>query len=101
MTADDILSILRRHEAELRQRGVRTAALFGSTARGEAGSASDLDIFVRFEPGAPITLWDYVSLKRRIGGMFAGVVSAIDVIDLDGMKPRARAAAERDARHAF
>lgn len=33
----------------LRQHGVIHAALFGSTARGEAGEDSDLDILVEFK----------------------------------------------------
>ncbi len=36
MTREDVLQVLRDHEAELREQGVIHAALFGSLARGEA-----------------------------------------------------------------
>lgn len=38
---------LRAHEDELRALGVRGVSVFGSIARGDAGTASDIDIAVR------------------------------------------------------
>jgi hypothetical protein len=35
----------------LRKHGVRSASLFGSYARGEAGPNSDLDLLVTYSPG--------------------------------------------------
>ena len=46
----DLIAVLRSHEAELRARGVETITLFGSRARGEASSSSDIDL--AFRPGA-------------------------------------------------
>ena len=37
-----VLAILRRHEPDLRARGITRLRLFGSTARGEAGPGSDI-----------------------------------------------------------
>ena len=39
---DQVIATLRAHERELRQRGVRHAALFGSVARKQARPASDI-----------------------------------------------------------
>ncbi|MEX0775923.1 MAG: nucleotidyltransferase family protein [Phycisphaeraceae bacterium] len=43
---DEVLSALRVHVDELRALGVRHISLFGSTARGEAGPTSDVDLLV-------------------------------------------------------
>jgi predicted nucleotidyltransferase len=97
MTREDVLQVLRDHEGELREQGVIHAALFGSLARGEAGLGSDIDVAIRFDPDAPITLWGYSGLKRRVSAMLKGFSRKVDVIDLDGMSPYVRPSAERDA----
>ena len=45
MTRKEAIGRLLEHEAELKRLGVRTLYLFGSTARGEAGESSDVDLF--------------------------------------------------------
>jgi predicted nucleotidyltransferase len=101
MTRDEVISALKAHEPELRLRGVSRAGVFGSLARDEAGPTSDIDVLIRFEPEAPITLWDYASLKRRVARILGVRRGAIDVIDLDAMNSRVRPSAERDAIYAF
>ena len=54
------MAILRKSERALRERGVLHAALFGSMARGENHSGSDVDIMVEIDPDARITVFDYV-----------------------------------------
>jgi len=76
MTREDVLQVLRDHEAELRERGVIPAALFGSLARGEAGPKSDIDVAIRFAPDASITLWSYAGLKRRVSSLLLTVIPA-------------------------
>lgn len=50
LTRDEALRILREHKAELTERfGVQRVALFGSTARDEAGPDSDVDILVAYD----------------------------------------------------
>jgi predicted nucleotidyltransferase len=99
MTREDVIAVLKAHEAELRRQGVIHAALFGSLARGEARPDSDIDVLVRFDPDAPVTLWTYAGLKRYISELFGS--AGVDVVDLDGMKRHARPSAERDALYAF
>jgi predicted nucleotidyltransferase len=50
MDRDAIIAKLNEHRAELRQLGVVSASLFGSTARGNATAASDIDIAVKLDP---------------------------------------------------
>ncbi|HEY1430323.1 MAG TPA: nucleotidyltransferase domain-containing protein [Stellaceae bacterium] len=56
------LARLRAHQAELRRRGVRHAALFGSIARGEGARTSDIDILIELDPEAPVGLFEYVGI---------------------------------------
>ena len=52
------LEQLRRHRDEIltvaRRRGITTVRVFGSVARGEARSGSDVDLIVEVEPGRSI-----------------------------------------------
>jgi len=48
MTTSDILAVLRDYKVEAAERyGLQTIGVFGSVARGENGSRSDVDIVVR------------------------------------------------------
>ncbi len=61
-----VLRVLRRHEAALRALGVTRLRLFGSTARGEAGPASDVDLIAEIDPEADFSLIDHVGLEYRL-----------------------------------
>jgi len=64
MDRDRALMILSDHMAELRDKhGVKSVAIFGSTARNEARDDSDVDILVEFEPGASIGLFEFVRVQ--------------------------------------
>lgn len=98
MKRDDILATLRAHEANLRQRGVQHAALFGSVARGEATAASDIDIMVELDPSAPVGLFAYAALKRYIAELFPG---RADVVNREALKPALRRPTATDTVYAF
>lgn len=94
----EALSILRRHEGDLRARGVRRAALFGSQARGDSRPGSDIDVMIEIEPDARLTVFDYADLKEYIAGLFEG---RVDVVSREALKPHLRPAAAADAIYAF
>jgi predicted nucleotidyltransferase len=98
MNTQDILDRLRENEQALRARGVTHAALFGSRARGDDRPGSDTDIMIEVDPEAHITVFDYVSLKEYISGLFDGPV---DVVSREGLKPYIRPAVTADAVCAF
>ena len=98
MTGRDIIARLRENEAALRARGVRHAAVFGSRARGDNGSDSDIDIMIEIDPEAPVGVYEYVGIKEYIASLFDG---RVDVVDREGLKPYVRPAATADAIYAF
>jgi uncharacterized protein len=89
---------LRAHQAELRRRGVRHAALFGSVARGEGKRTSDIDILVELDPPAPVGLFDYVGIMQYLADLFP---IRVDVANRSSLKPLVRPTIERDAIYAF
>lgn len=98
MTRDAVIAILRAHEAPLRRQGVQRAALFGSTARGEATSDSDLDILVEIAPSDHVDLYDYVGITQYIADLFT---VRVDVADHAMLIEPVRQTAEQDAVYAF
>jgi uncharacterized protein len=98
MNRSEALETLRRSELALRGRGVKHAALFGSVARGENRSGSDIDIMIEIDPEARVTVFDYVSIKEYIAQLFDGPV---DVVNREGLKPYVRPAATADMIYAF
>ncbi len=60
------LQALRAREDELRAKGVTGLALFGSTARSEAGSASDVDLVLELDESSVLGLLDLVDLKEAL-----------------------------------
>src|SRR5277367_2271766 len=98
MNSEHVIAMLRTHAPELRHRGVRHAALFGSLARGEAKPASDIDILIELEPEARIGLFGYVAITQYLADLFPVLV---DVANRSTLKPQIRPSAERDAMHDF
>ncbi len=87
MSRDEILEILRGSREELRREfGVESIALFGSAARGDAGSLSDVDILVDV-PG-PISLFRLVALRLRLEELLG--VPKVDVVLRDSILPALR-----------
>jgi predicted nucleotidyltransferase len=98
MNSSEALETLRRSESNLRARGVRRVAVFGSVARGDSHPGSDVDIMVEIDPEAHLTVFEYAGLKDYIASLFDGPV---DVVNRDGLKPYVRPAATADAIYAF
>jgi uncharacterized protein len=98
MNSSEAIETLKRSERSLRQRGVMHAALFGSRARGDNRSDSDIDFMVEIDPEIRMTVFDYVALKEYIADLFDG---RVDVVNRDALKPYVRPSATADAIYAF
>lgn len=82
---DEILRLAREH-------GARKLRLFGSVARGDDRSDSDLDLLVEMEPGR--SLVDHVALKQDLEGLLG---RDVDVVTEQSLHPRLRDRVLREA----
>lgn len=84
--------------AEIRARGAKSLFLYGSTSRDAATAASDLDLFIDYDPDSHFNAFDLIDIKsmieRRLG-------SPVDLTTRDGLHPKLREKIERDAIQVF
>ena len=92
------LAVLRSHADELRRRGVRRAAVFGSVARGQATAASDIDVLVELDDAARLDLLDYIAIRERLAELLG---EPIDVVNRRTLKPLLRDRILHEAVYAF
>ena len=94
MRRDDAIRLLKQAEPELRARGVRSLALFGSTARGEARPDSDVDVLVELEPERRLSLIDLSGMRLLMEDRLG---QRTDMAIRDSLRPSYRAGIEADA----
>jgi predicted nucleotidyltransferase len=85
MATETPLEILRHHQKELHEAGVKSLKFFGSVVRGEARADSDIDILVEFS--RPIGLLAFVRLKNRLSELLG---RPVDLVTPDALKPPLR-----------
>lgn len=68
--------------ADLATLGVKSLSIFGSTVRGDATDASDLDFLVEFE--GPASFAGYMALKELLEDIFG---RQIDLVTHKALKP--------------
>ncbi|PZC52132.1 MULTISPECIES: nucleotidyltransferase family protein [unclassified Mesotoga] len=82
---DQILSVLKDKMSYFRSRyQIESLRVFGSYARGEQNEESDLDLLVRFEESAQLTLIDYIDLRNELSNLLS---VKIDLVDESTLKP--------------
>lgn len=90
-STQEIRTILSTHREELRARfGVIEIGIFGSSARGDASTTSDIDIVVDFEK--PIGL-QFTELADYLESLLS---TKVDVVSKRGIKPRFLPSVEHD-----
>ncbi len=84
MTLEDIRQRLKDHRKDLEAEGVRSLAVFGSTARGEAEPTSDIDLLVELDPDTRVVLIRFLGLQVRLSKLLGRKVDLIsrDALDL-------------------
>lgn len=85
LNLQSVSELLQSHQAELRRRGVKSLAVFGSVARGEATPASDLDVLVEFS--RPVGLFEFIRLKYYLEEL---THCRVDLVTDDALRPALR-----------
>ena len=97
MQRAEVIELLKQHEAELKQLGVEHRYLFGSTARGDARSDSDVDLFFDYEKGK-FGLFQLMDVKKRTSGILG---RQADIMTRDSLHRTLRAQIEASAVFVF
>jgi predicted nucleotidyltransferase len=97
-----IKDALRARERELKTKGVISASIFGSVARGDAGPDSDVDVAVRLAASFSKGGFDYFEQIEALQSELSAILGRrVDVIEEPVRKRRLQAEIDRDRSFAF
>jgi predicted nucleotidyltransferase len=95
MKQANLIEILRRYDAALRENGATAVFVFGSRARGTGGPDSDLDLFIDYNPTAKIpNMFRLMQIEAEISEAFGIPVT---ITTRDALHPLMKESIERDA----
>jgi predicted nucleotidyltransferase len=66
LSRDEIIASLRGLEPTLRNRGVKSLAIFGSRSRGDHRQDSDLDVLIEIEKDIKFSLLDLIGVEHIV-----------------------------------
>lgn len=89
---------LRMHADAIKAMGATSLYLFGSSARDEARSDSDLDLFLDYDPDKKFSLVDLVGIKLYLEDELG---MPVDVTTRDSLHPMLREDIEKSAVRVF
>lgn len=98
MDRTDVIQTLREHENELKMAGIVHLRLFGSLARNEASTHSDVDLLAEFDKSRGLTLVTLGRLQIRLSELLQ---AEVDLSSAVWMKEPVRSRALREAILAF
>jgi predicted nucleotidyltransferase len=95
MEIEHVRRVLQAHRQEIALLGVRSLAVFGSVARGEAQERSDVDMLVEFS--LPVGIFQFVRVKAYLESILG---CPVDLVVEDAIRPQMRDRILREAVHA-
>jgi predicted nucleotidyltransferase len=98
MKRDEVIATLREHQSELRSIGVVRLSLFGSTARNEARTDSDIDLLAAFDDAQALSLLDVIGIQNRLTDLLG---QPVDLIEEGTLRPHMRQGVSREAVRSF
>ena len=94
MDREQVIAKLREHEPELKASGIARLSLFGSVARGDNNSTSDVDLMAEFDRAKHFTLFSLSGVRLQISDIL-GV--PVDLAERRMLKDEVQARAERES----
>jgi predicted nucleotidyltransferase len=95
MNRSDLIDVLRRYDAALRENGATGLFIFGSRARDTHRSDSDLDLFIDYNPAERVpNIFRLMQLEDEISQAL-GI--AVTITTRNALHPLMRDSIERDA----
>lgn len=88
--------ILKQHKSELTEQGVRALAIFGSVARNESTSKSDVDILIDFD--SKRGLFAFVDLKTYLEDILN---CKVDLVTKNALHPALKTQILHEAKYVF
>lgn len=98
MNREEVIAKLRAHEQQLKKAGIVRLSLFGSTARGDAGPGSDIDLLAAFDESRRLSLLDVVGLELQLADLLG---CPVDLAEEGKLKRRVRQSVEAEVIRAF
>ena len=98
----DLLALLQAHQSELQAEGVEAITLFGSVARGDVASGSDVDLAIRAGAGFSAGGFDHFgrleALRERLSALLR---RNVDLVEETALRPRLRDVIRQEGVRAF
>ncbi len=96
MLLKKIIKTLRTHQKTLSLKGVRELSVFGSVARNESTSKSDIDILIDFD--SKKGLFVFVGLKYYLENILD---CEVDLVTKNALHPALKSRILKEAKHVF
>ena len=96
MLLKTVVKTLKFHQKDLTKQGVRTLAVFGSLARNENTSKSDVDILIDFD--SKRGLFAFAGLKSYLEEILH---CEVDLVTKNALHPALKPKILREAKHVF
>jgi predicted nucleotidyltransferase len=98
MKRNEAIERLRNNAEAIKALGATSLYLFGSVARDDAKQASDVDLFIDYDPESRFNAFDLIGIKLMLEEKLR---TAVDITTRDGLHPRLKSKIEQSATRIF
>jgi predicted nucleotidyltransferase len=98
MKRNEAIERLRNNAEAIKALGATSLYLFGSVARDDAKQASDVDLFIDYDPESRFNAFDLIGIKLMLEEKLR---TPVDITTRDGLHPRLKSKIEQSATRVF